>query len=43
MSHYRVLVCLKPGHDLAEALAPFDENIEALPADTVIVNVDVHI
>lgn len=31
MTHFRVLVCLKPGQDLEAALAPFDENLEVAP------------
>lgn len=31
MSHYRVLVTLKPGQSLEDALAPFDENLEVEP------------
>lgn len=31
MTHYRVLVCLKPGQALEEALAPFDENLDVAP------------
>lgn len=31
MTHYRILVCLKPGQDIADALAPFDENLDVDP------------
>lgn len=31
MTHYRILVCLKPGQDIADALAPFDGNLEVDP------------
>lgn len=31
MTHFRALVCLKPGRSIEDALAPFDENLEVEP------------